>query len=155
MAGVADDPNGLGIGYYVLIRNDGTTWGNRQPNLTDETVQPSTSYTYRVYAVDFHYNLSPTETFNVTTPPSGSVDPRRVGLRPTGTYWGGSGEQVDVLSGNVNFSLPLLRAQGRGGWGVPFALTYNSQNWPQTPAAPGISATMSATATDGNSSPDP
>jgi len=33
-------------------------------------------------------------------------------------------------TGNVNFSVPLFSAQGRG-WSVPFALTYNSMQWRQ------------------------
>ena len=54
-----------------------------------------------------------------------------VGVRPTGTYWGGAGEQIDVLFGNLNFTVPLLNPKSRGGWGVTFALTYNSQIWRQ------------------------
>ena len=34
-----------------------------------------------------------------------------------------------MQSGNLNFSLPVLKALGRGGWGVTFALSYNSQMW--------------------------
>ncbi len=129
-AGVPDDSNGTGIGYYAIQRNDGWTGASHTPEFTDETVVPSTTYTYTVYASDFHYNLSPFVSFTVTTPASG-VEIRRTGLRPTGTYWDGSGEQIDVLSGNLNFTLPLLKAQGRGGWSVPFSLNYNSQNWRQ------------------------
>jgi hypothetical protein len=33
----------------------------------------------------------------------GGLDPRRVGVRALGTYWGGAGEQIDTVSGNVNF----------------------------------------------------
>jgi hypothetical protein len=51
-----------------------------------------------------------------------------VGIRPTGSYWGGGGENIDVRSGNLNFTIPLLKANGRG-WSVPFNLSYNSQNW--------------------------
>ena len=38
-----------------------------------------------------------------------------------------------MLSGNLSYSLPLLKAQGRNGWGVPFALSYNSENWRKDP----------------------
>jgi hypothetical protein len=41
------------------------------------------------------------------------------------------GEPSAALSGNLNFSLPLIKAQARGGWGVTFALSYNSQMWRQ------------------------
>jgi hypothetical protein len=56
-------------------------------------------------------------------------DPRRVGVMPLGSYWGGAGEQIDNLSGNLNFSLPILTAKSAGGWNVGFRLSYNSQNW--------------------------
>jgi hypothetical protein len=49
----------------------------------------------------------------------------------TGNYWGGGGEQIDTLSGNLNFTLPLLTAQGRAGWKIPVGLSYNAQNWRQ------------------------
>jgi len=79
-------------------------------------------------AYDWDLNNTST-TISVTTPPSGGVDPRRVGVRPTGAYWGASPEQIDVLSGNLSYSLPLLKAMGRNGWGVGFSLSYNSENW--------------------------
>uniref|UniRef100_Q024R8 Fibronectin type-III domain-containing protein n=1 Tax=Solibacter usitatus (strain Ellin6076) TaxID=234267 RepID=Q024R8_SOLUE len=59
------------------------------------------------------------------------LEPRRLGVKPTGTYWGGAGEQVDMLFGNLNYTLPLWNPKSRGGWGVNFALTYNSQIWRQ------------------------
>ena len=68
---------------------------------------------------------------NPLTGPTGVFDPRRVGVQPTGAYWGGAGENIDLISGNLNFSLPLLTAQGRGGWTVPFRFSYNSQMWRQ------------------------
>ena len=52
-------------------------------------------------------------------------------MRPTGAYWGAAGEQIDLLSGNLNFTVPLIQAMGRGGWSVTFALSYNSQMWRQ------------------------
>jgi hypothetical protein len=63
----------------------------------------------------------------------GGLDPRRVGVRALGSYWGGAGEQIDTASGNVNFSLPLLKVQSRGGWGATFMLSYNSQMWRKDP----------------------
>ena len=53
---------------------------------------------------------------------------RRVGIRPNGTYWGGRSEQIDVLSGNLNYSLPMLIAGGRGA-NVGIVCSYNSQLW--------------------------
>lgn len=59
----------------------------------------------------------------------GGLDPRRVGVRALGSYWGTSGENIDTASGNLNFSIPLLTAKAATGWGVTFALSYNSQIW--------------------------
>ena len=39
------------------------------------------------------------------------------------------GENLDTLSGNLNFSVPLLKAQGRKDSSVAVALSYNSQIW--------------------------
>jgi YD repeat-containing protein len=65
-------------------------------------------------------------------PPVGTPgDPRRIGIRPTGSYWGAAGEQIDLVSFNLNFALPLLTAKTRDGWGVSFVLSYNSQLWRQ------------------------
>src|SRR5581483_2193361 len=103
---------------------------------SDTTVNPSTTYSYTLKAFDYHGWHADT-TFNVTTPyiqtngpfPSVTPDGRRVGVRSTGAYWGASGENIDVMSGNLNFTLPLVKAQARSGWGVGFNLNYNSQNW--------------------------
>jgi len=67
------------------------------------------------------------------TPPTGDsgngLDPRRIGVRTFGSYWGAAGEQIDTTSGNVNVSVPLLNLKSRTGWSVPVILSYNSQNW--------------------------
>src|ERR1700730_8210050 len=96
------------------------------------TVAANHTYTYTIAAVDYHANKSQTN-ITVTTPPAGSIDPRQVGVRPPGSYWGGGGEQIDMRSGNLNYTTPILKAMGRGGWGVGFNLTYNSQNWRHDP----------------------
>ena len=132
--GDIDDSIGTGIAYYQFFRCTGTNCSvawldmTREPEFTDTTVQPSTTYTYEIQAVDFHYN-SASINITVTTPASGAIDPRQVGVRPLGTYWGGAGEELDMRSGNLSYSVPLLKAMGRGGWGVGFDLSYNSQNW--------------------------
>ncbi len=96
-------------------------------------ISPSTTYQYLFVAYDFHLNVAETGWFNVTTPPAGAVDSRRVGVRSTGAYWGASPEQLNVLSGNLSYSVPLLQAKGRSA-GVGFSLSYNAQNWRQDPA---------------------
>ncbi len=133
--GAQDDYNGDGVGIgvagYYVSRN-GTALGYYESaELGDSTVSAGTSYTYAVSAVDFHGNEGAATSWTITTPPSTAVDPRRVGVVTTGSYWGGGGEQIDTLSGNLNFSLPLVQAQGRTGWAVTVGLSYNSQNWRQ------------------------
>ena len=133
MARGGDDANGIGVAFHYISR-DGLLLGSRQtPRVTDETVQPGTSYNYIIQPCDYHGNCGPGTTVPVTTPPAGSLDPLRIGARPTGAYWGAGSEQIDMRSGNLNFSLPLLKAMGRGSWGVGFGLSYNSQVWRQDP----------------------
>ena len=83
---------------------------------------------YQVKLTDYHGNVATMSSFQVATPASGTKDARGVGVRGDGSYWGGGGEQIDMRTGNLNFTIPLLNAQSRNG-GVTFALNYNSQNW--------------------------
>src|SRR5579883_1795254 len=87
------------------------------------------------------YTITGTVTQNnpppVGTPGSDSgngMDPRRIGVRVLGSYWGAAGEEIDTTSGNLNFSLPLFKVMSRGGWSVTFRLSYNSQMWRQDAA---------------------
>ena len=132
----SDDPNGSGVYDYEISRDGGLVGSTTNTSFSDTTVSPHTAYVYTLRVVDFHGNGASTN-FNVTTPfvptnppfPSVTPEGRRVGVRTTGAYWGAGGENIDVLSGNLNFTLPLLKAQARSGWGVGFTLNYNSQNW--------------------------
>lgn len=108
-------------GYWVY--RDGAYLGRVSGTVfTDETVTAGKSYTYSIFAVDQHENMSPAASATVVVPPSpatgqnpppidpshppgrsattppkqsemagatGGSEPRRVGVRPTGTYWGG------------------------------------------------------------------
>jgi RHS repeat-associated protein len=127
--GAADDANGSGVYSYQVFRNSVYVAEVQGTSFTDGAVSPSTSYTYTVKSVDRHGNVGSPVTLAVTTAPSGSIEPRRVGIRAEGSYYGGAGEQLDMRSGNLNYSLPLISAQGRGGWSLPLGLSYNSQNW--------------------------
>jgi RHS repeat-associated protein len=131
-----DDTNGSGVYDYEIYRNGGLVGTTTGLTFSDASVSPHTAYTYTLNVVDFHGNATGTN-FNVTTPavqttgpfPSATPEGRRVGVRATGAYWGASGENIDVRSSNLNFTLPLISAKARNGWGVNFALSYNSQNW--------------------------
>jgi hypothetical protein len=127
--GATEASSGPGVAFYELFRN-GAWLLEVGDDFADASVSPSTSYSYSIVAYDYDLNTS-TDVINVTTPPAGAIDPREIGVRPTGSYWGGGGEQIDMRSGNLNYTLPILKAMGRGGWSVGFNLTYNSQNWRQ------------------------
>jgi hypothetical protein len=136
--GAADDPGGSGVWQYCFYRNGVWVVCVPTPEFHDgDTLTASTQYTYLIYTCDYHYNISAAATVVIVTSPPGAIDPRRVGVRPTGAYWGGAGEQIDTRSGNVNFTLPLVKALGRGGWGVTFSLSDNSQLGARTPAGRG------------------
>jgi len=129
--GVTDDANGIGFFTYQIFRNGTVMGASTTPVYSDETVSPGVSYVYTIYAIDQHNNYSAATSLTLAAAPSGSTDPREFGVRPTGSYWGAAGEQIDLRSGNLNFTLPLISAQSRGGWSVGFALSYNSQVWRQ------------------------
>lgn len=63
----------------------GALYTSTANSYSDTTVSPSTTYNYSLTATDT-FGASTTSSFSVTTPPSGSVDPRRVGLRNNGAY---------------------------------------------------------------------
>ena len=132
--GVVDDANGSGIALYQIYRNGAFYSNFRTENWTDTAVSPGTTYTYAIYAIDMNHNMSGT-TVTVATPQAGMRDPRKLGVRPLGTYWGAAPENIDLQSGNLSFSLPTVTAQGRGGTAVPMRLSYNSQNWRKDAAA--------------------
>ena len=128
----ADDTNGVGIALTQWRRN-GLFMANTGATWSDTTVQAGNTYVYTFTAYDLHWNaLSTSFTINIPNSPAGSPtspDGHQTGIRTTGTYWGGGNEQIDVLSGNVNYTLPLINAISRNGLAAKFNLTYNSQNW--------------------------
>jgi putative DNA-invertase from lambdoid prophage Rac len=58
-------------------------------------------------------------------------------------YGGGAGEQIDLLSGNLNYTVPLLKAMSRRGWGAASVYITTRRTGGRTRAAvesPGTSA---------------
>ncbi len=126
--GADDGVSGTGVPQYFVFR-DGTFLSVvRGDTYSDQTVQAGQSYMYGLVAVDRHNNFGPGMSFTVTTP-AVAGESRRVGVRSNGAYWGSAGEQIDMMSGNLNFSVPLLAAARRDGWKLALGLSYNSQNW--------------------------
>lgn len=123
---------GVGIASYNVTRNGTALSTVTALSATDLTVAPSTSYTYGIAAMSYHMVAATTTVSGAT--PATVTSARRVGIRGTGAYWGGLGESVDMLSGNLSFTLPVLKAQARTGWKVGLNLSYNSQNWRQDTA---------------------
>jgi YD repeat-containing protein len=134
--GAADDANGKGVAWYALDRSPAgqgnyTRVGELVQSFgqfSDKGVQHSTAYDYRIWIVDYHSNLAFVD-FSATTAPQNSVEPRQTGLPPNVPTYGALGASINLLSGNVNFNLPLLRAQARGGWSVGFSLNHDTQTW--------------------------
>jgi len=129
--GSADNTNGIGGVTYSISQNGSPVGQSQTPDFVDGTVSPGTSYTYTISAVDDHTNASSPMTFTTAAAPSNTLEPRRIGVQPNASYWGAAGEQIDLVSGNLNFSVPLIKAPSRGGWSASFALSYNSQSWRQ------------------------
>ena len=129
--------NGAGLMLYQVWRRpvaDPNGWvyrgDTREPAFVDrDAIVNGATYAYMIRSHDFHLNFSDSLQFSVTVPPTGAPDPRQIGIRPTGVYWGGGGEQVDMQSGNLNYTLPILQAKSRGGLTASFALNFNSQMW--------------------------
>jgi RHS repeat-associated protein len=64
--------------------------------------------------------------------PSGEGDDiRRIGVRRNGAYWGAGEEKIDLLSGNLSFSIPLIHARSRSA-AARVRGSYNSQIWKQS-----------------------
>jgi len=111
----ADDNAGSGVAGYRISRGGvdlGTVVAAQSgvTQFTDETVTPVQGTVYTIAAYDRHGNTGAGATATV---PAVAADARRIGVRPTGSYWGAAGEQIDVLSGNLNFALPLIKPQSR------------------------------------------
>ncbi|HXJ43138.1 MAG TPA: hypothetical protein VNH18_27915, partial [Bryobacteraceae bacterium] len=102
--GVVDDTNGIGLWDYYIYRNGVYIGQTFTPEYDDDAVVAGTTYTYTIQALDAHQNASASTTLTVVTPPAGAIDARRIGVRPLGSYWGDAGEQIDTLSGNLNFT---------------------------------------------------
>jgi YD repeat-containing protein len=125
-----DDNAGSGMAGYTISR-DGVVLGTTATtSFTDETFNTSGSKSYSIVAFDWHGNSASAGVKSVSVPAS-PADPLRTGVRPTGAYWGAAREQIDMMSGNLNFALPILTAKSRGGWSATFMLSYNSQMWRQ------------------------
>ncbi len=119
-AGALDDPNGIGTWAYFVFRSGaGNGWQPITPEFTDNTVAPGTTYTYQIYTVDQHGNVGAPMSSPLTTPPAGAIDPRRVGMFTTGSYWGGGGEQIDTSERESEFLSAFGDGAGADGWTVP------------------------------------
>ena len=155
----ASVPNAASAGLqgYVVYR-DGVYLGRtRVPSWLDQTVDGPESTTYSIYVEHQHGGISAPASITVQVPedigakpktgamaeialhkpsaknvPYGpTADQREIGLTPAASYWGAAGENIGLLSGNLNFTIPLIKAVGRGTSSVSFNLSYNSQMWRQ------------------------
>lgn len=148
--GVTDDPNGTGILWYQVVRQDvgGMVWENSTV-FSDSTVAPSTTYTYYVQAVDYHWNIASTTVTVVTPQPA----------RPTPAKWGCGrrahiGEAlVKILTCAPAISTSPFRCSKSMGAAGPFLLTSPTipKTGVRTGAATGTWAATLASGTAGSS----
>ncbi|MCX6612136.1 MAG: hypothetical protein NTW74_14935, partial [Acidobacteria bacterium] len=127
----SDDANGIGWVRYEIFRGTQSLGTTNQTTWT-MPIQPGESFTLNVKAYDGHRNFATATGIAVASPPvsSGLVDDsRRVGIHAQSAQWGAMGESIDMRSMNLNYTVPLLKAQGRAGVGLGLGLNYNSQNW--------------------------
>ncbi len=127
-AGSEDDANGSGVNAYLWSRDGSQVASTRTPEWSDPGATPGSTHSYSIQVQDHHGNVSAATSFSISVPANATIDALQVGTRATGSYWGGMGEQIDLRSGNLNFSYPLVKAISRG-WSIPLRLAYNSQNW--------------------------
>jgi len=127
----ADNANGIGWVRYEIFRGSQSMGTTHQTNWT-MPIAPGETFTFGVKPYDGHRSFRAATTSVVSAPPavSGIVDDsRRVGVHSQSAQWGAMGESIDTRSMNLNYTIPLLKAQGRGGVGMGVSLSYNSQNW--------------------------
>jgi RHS repeat-associated protein len=124
----ASDGADGGVARYVISRDGAYLGEARVPAFADTAVTAGSTYTYSIQAVDYFLNFGTARSVTVTIPQTGA-DRMRRGVRPQFAHWGALGENISMMSGNLNYAVPLITAQGRGGWSLPLGLSYNSQNW--------------------------
>jgi hypothetical protein len=113
-----DDANGTGIWRYDILRADQGNQFNylattTVPSFIDYTVSPSSSYRYQICAFDYHHNSTCSGTISAVSSPAGSIDPREVGVRANGAYYGAAGEQID-LRGEFELQPDVVQGDGPG-----------------------------------------
>lgn len=127
----SDDPSGRGVWRYHIFRDGAYHVSTTRTDYLDDGLGYGEAHQYAVFTEDWHGNVSSAYGAVAATTELEPVEPRRTGVLPNGSYWGAMGEQIDVLSGNLNYSIKLLSAVARGSMSVDFKLSYNSQNWSQ------------------------
>ena len=115
-------------GATICYTTDGTTPSETSGTVYNGPLSVTASRVLKAiaYAPGYADSAVATATYVISAP-----DGFRTGIKSTGVYWGGAGEQIDLLSGNLNYSLPLVQIQGRGASGAVLGLSYNSQIWRQ------------------------
>ena len=117
--GVTDDAVGSGVYEYKIKRNGAALGVSPTPEFTDNTALPSTTYTYSVFALDFHVNTGTWTTVTVTTPATGAIDPKRTGIYTTLKLLGRGRRADRYAEREPEFLGAPAAAQARTGWTVP------------------------------------
>jgi chitodextrinase len=128
---------GVGCSSFVQVATSTTT------SLTDAGLAPSTSYSYRVRAVDAALNLSGYSNVSSATTPAAPGNPS--GLVAGYTFDAGSGATVSDLSGNANTGTienASWSTTGRYGGSMSFNGTTSRV---QVPASPSLNVSTAIT----------
>ncbi len=127
----SDDANGIGGVQYEVFRGT-VSLGVTSATTWQMPVNVGENFNFVVKALDAHRNFNSGTSVAVAVPPASSGlvdDSRRVGVHAQSVQWGAMGESIDLRSMNLNYTVPLLKAQGRNGMGLGIGLNYNSQGW--------------------------
>jgi RHS repeat-associated protein len=129
----ASTDQGSGMSYYKVRRggNDYATVYVPTTTYSDNNLQPDSTFTYTVVAVDREGNVSAaSNSATATTLSPSNLRPEGLGKSPLAAYYGSGPEVVNLESGNLVLSFPLIPIQGRtGGTSPGLQLVYNSQVW--------------------------
>jgi RHS repeat-associated protein len=129
----ASTDQGSGMSYYKVRRggNDYATVYAPTTTYSDTNLQPDSTFTYTVLAVDREGNVSAaSNSATATTLSPSNLRPEGLGKSPLAAYYGSGPELVNLESGNLVLSFPLIPIQGRtGGTSPGLQLVYNSQVW--------------------------
>ena len=128
--GASEDPSGPGVMMYQIFRAGGFDGNyNLNPGFVDNFISPTTTYVYSIYTFDFHFNESAPVSVTVKTPPAYAGDRKQIGCPPDRSLLGRRWREHRHAKRESELYGSYRQGNGAWKWGVPFALSFNSQLW--------------------------